>query len=362
MIERALNALRFAPNATLKISPFEAHHGREANTVLRNLTKKPTLQNLNWDRVLKQKSAYLDSTDPRNQKIPQPMATDWEERSDVEFDVEHMNHPRRLVQDQLVSAADGTSMVGVKQVLGASPNSQANGRSSFFQRLKDSNKRYRPINQKVVSESKHTLTLANGSVLRKSGVAEKVLKPNAPNIASKLTLPPPAMSALKRRAELKRALNEQAAGTSTQSTAENRTQEISPAEEADSDSEYEPITISRYAGNPTAASDRGVEVNAPKVLKDVEGVAERPNSSEGSGILTSKGVDTEVQTMSTEQGGSAPNLSNEGQGENRPKRKGSEGDVYVSYHILARSQKIKMGQDRRKVPENGLRYPKSAGY
>ena len=34
MIERALSALRFAPNATLKISPFEAHHGREANTVL----------------------------------------------------------------------------------------------------------------------------------------------------------------------------------------------------------------------------------------------------------------------------------------------------------------------------------------
>ena len=47
MIERALSALRFAPNATLKLSPFEAHHGREANTVLRNLTKKPTLQNLN---------------------------------------------------------------------------------------------------------------------------------------------------------------------------------------------------------------------------------------------------------------------------------------------------------------------------
>ena len=64
MIERALSALRFAPNATLKISPFEAHHGREANTVLRNLTKKPTLQNLNWDRVLKQNSAYFDSTNP----------------------------------------------------------------------------------------------------------------------------------------------------------------------------------------------------------------------------------------------------------------------------------------------------------
>ena len=42
MVERALSALRFTPNATLKISPVEAHHGRKANTVLRILTKKPT--------------------------------------------------------------------------------------------------------------------------------------------------------------------------------------------------------------------------------------------------------------------------------------------------------------------------------
>ena len=50
-VERALSALRFAPISTLKISPFEARHGKEANTVHLNLTKKPTLQNLNWDRV-----------------------------------------------------------------------------------------------------------------------------------------------------------------------------------------------------------------------------------------------------------------------------------------------------------------------
>ena len=58
------------------------------------------------------------------------MATDWEERSDVEYDVEHMSHPRRLAQEQLVLAADGTPMVGVKQDMGASPKSQASGRSS----------------------------------------------------------------------------------------------------------------------------------------------------------------------------------------------------------------------------------------
>ena len=35
MVELALGALRFSKNLTLKISPFEAHHGREANTLLR---------------------------------------------------------------------------------------------------------------------------------------------------------------------------------------------------------------------------------------------------------------------------------------------------------------------------------------
>ena len=60
MVERALSALRFAPNVTLKITPFEAHHGWEANTVLRNLTKKLSLQNLNWEKRLRQKSACLD--------------------------------------------------------------------------------------------------------------------------------------------------------------------------------------------------------------------------------------------------------------------------------------------------------------
>ena len=72
MVERALGALRFAPNATLKISPFEAHHDREAISVLQNLTEKRSLQNLNWDRVSHQKSACLDTDEPREQSMPHP--------------------------------------------------------------------------------------------------------------------------------------------------------------------------------------------------------------------------------------------------------------------------------------------------
>ena len=166
IVQRALNALRFAPNGTLKISLLEAHHGREASAVLRSLTKKPSLQNLNWDRVLKQKSACLDSTDPRAIKFPPPMATDWEDRSDVDFDVEHINHPRKLANDQLVSVADRGSApvvrsrysVGVKsRDADAQTPNQPNKRTELlFQLIKDSNKRYRPLKQKIVSESQHT--------------------------------------------------------------------------------------------------------------------------------------------------------------------------------------------------------------
>ena len=87
---------------TLKLTPFEAPHGWEANTVLRNLTKKSSLQNLIWEKVLRQKSACLDSSDPGSSILPHPRATNWFERSDAEYDVEHINHPRQLAEDQLV--------------------------------------------------------------------------------------------------------------------------------------------------------------------------------------------------------------------------------------------------------------------
>ena len=44
MISRALSALRFVPHSKTKLTPFEAYHGREANTALRNLTKKRSLK------------------------------------------------------------------------------------------------------------------------------------------------------------------------------------------------------------------------------------------------------------------------------------------------------------------------------
>ena len=79
LVDKALGALRFSKNATTKLTPFEAHHGREANTVLRNLTKKPSLRNLNWKKVLKQKCLCLDENDPEVSTIAFPQRSNWEE-------------------------------------------------------------------------------------------------------------------------------------------------------------------------------------------------------------------------------------------------------------------------------------------
>ena len=96
MVERALGVLRFAPNGTLKNSPFEASHGRESNNVLRNLTEKPSLHNLNWDKPLLEKKACLDTDEPRTQRTPHPARTNWNMRSDVEYDQDNKSHPLKL--------------------------------------------------------------------------------------------------------------------------------------------------------------------------------------------------------------------------------------------------------------------------
>ena len=77
MLQRAFGALRLSNNATLKITPFKAHHGREANKVVGNLTKKPSLRKLNCSNVIKSKSTSLDKRDPAAREIPSTVNTNW---------------------------------------------------------------------------------------------------------------------------------------------------------------------------------------------------------------------------------------------------------------------------------------------
>ena len=194
MFERALGALRFSKNSTLTISPFEAHHGREANTVLRNLTKKPSLQNLEWSRVITTKNACLDAADPNAQNMPHPADTNLSVRSDLVYDINNRTHARRLTEVQAANQHDEPSTLKTVNSSG-----QPGPSGLLFQRTGNRNlKRYKQLHSKVRSESTHTLTLDNGVVLRKSGAATKP-KPKKSKAASKSVLPVPP-SELKKRA------------------------------------------------------------------------------------------------------------------------------------------------------------------
>ena len=197
MVERALGALRFSKNSTLKISLFEAHHGREANTVLRNLTKKPSLQNLDWSRVITTKNACLDAADPNVQDMPRPADTNWSVRSDLAYDIKNRTHTRRLTVDQSGNQNDEPSILR-----SANSNGQPGSSGLLFQRTGNRNlKRYRQIHSKIRSESTHTLTLDNGVVLRKSGVATKP-KPKKSKVATKSVLPVPSSEVEKRASQI----------------------------------------------------------------------------------------------------------------------------------------------------------------
>ena len=159
MVERALGALRFVKNATLNITPFEAHHGREANTVLRNLTKKPTLRNLNWEKVIRSKSECLDERDPTAQGMPEPMDTNWGIRSHTEYDRKNRRGPLKLADDQAVNQDDEPGIA-------RAPNDPVEiPPAVVMQRTGERNmNRYRPLKSKIVDQTEHTFRMSNGAV------------------------------------------------------------------------------------------------------------------------------------------------------------------------------------------------------
>ena len=192
MVDKALGALRFSKNATNKLTPFEAHHGREANTVLRNLTKKPSLKNLNWKNVLKQKCLCLDENDPEMSKIAFPQHSNWEERSDLTYAPALRRAPIMLDSDQQMDTCPGEGSGVAPKIQGSKdtgPNVQwGGGARDLYQRTTSKTQnRYKLLKSNVISESKHTIKLKNGSVLRKSAVAEKQ-KPILPKKRKPATL------------------------------------------------------------------------------------------------------------------------------------------------------------------------------
>ena len=124
-----------------------------------------------------------------------------------------------------------------------------------------------------------------------------MIRPNAPKVLDKITIPPPTISPLKQQAELKRAQEGQTAEASSRSTKEAGTQEMTQdrdyVEEADSDSEYEPRRISKYAGQirdttTTVEHDRGDNLKASTASTEIEGVAGKFERKRSTSVQRSK--------------------------------------------------------------------------
>ena len=159
MLERALSV-----NATAKLTTLEAHHGREANTVLRNLTKKPSLQLLNWSKVLREKSSCL--VDPMVQDLRHQADTNWGVRLDLVYDIKSRSHPRKLTEEQQLDQQDEPRIHKPDRAdLTPGPSGQ------LYQRTGDRNlQSYRKISSKVKSTCNHKIILNNGVLLRKSAI------------------------------------------------------------------------------------------------------------------------------------------------------------------------------------------------
>ena len=121
--------------------------------------------------------------------------------------------------------------------------------------------RYRPLNSDIVNQSKHTIEMSNGAVLRKSGVAlkkAKVPKKRAPGqIAA-----PPTPGDLKRK--LLTRCNQPSSSKGTRGTfhstmgKKSRFQNLEFAEDSDSDAEDQlPLITSKQAKQTSGGTNVG---------------------------------------------------------------------------------------------------------
>ena len=175
MISRALSALRFVPHSKTKLTPFEAYQGREANTALRNLTKKPSLNNLNWNNVVNQKLSCLDKAG----NLPEVGLTlDWEKRSDLVYAPQNRKTPIML-DDDAVADPKAPEVVDPKELRPPKTptwlKKHTTSYTTVYQRTGKTDpkdpRRYKRLPLKIEKLTKHTVQMKKGSLLRRSGVS-----------------------------------------------------------------------------------------------------------------------------------------------------------------------------------------------
>ena len=176
MISRALSALRFVPHSKTKLTPFEAYHGREANTALRNLTKKPSLKNLSWNNVVNQKLSCLDKAG----NLPDvELNLDWEKSSNLVCAPQNRKAPI-ILDDEVVADPNAQEVVDPKEIRSAPKaptwlKKHKTSSTTVYHRTAKTDpkdpRRYKRLPLKIEKLTKHTVQMEKGSLLRRSGVS-----------------------------------------------------------------------------------------------------------------------------------------------------------------------------------------------
>ena len=161
------------PHSKTKLTPFEAYHGREANTAFRNLTKTPSLKNLNWNNVVNQKLSCLDKAS----NLPEVELTlDWEERSDLVYAPEQRKTPRILNDDEIIDRDPKATERSdkVPKQLGGLKRHMTSSTIVYQQTGKTDPKyprRYKRLPLKIEKLTDHTVKMEKGALPRRSGVS-----------------------------------------------------------------------------------------------------------------------------------------------------------------------------------------------
>ena len=107
-VAELIKTLRITPNATTKITPFEAHFGRKPNTPLSNIATSPKSSNLSWENI---KLACLDQ-----KLLTKPALTaeamwnrDANSEDDLDINYRQKQNEPQLEPDNIPSSSKSTT-------------------------------------------------------------------------------------------------------------------------------------------------------------------------------------------------------------------------------------------------------------
>ena len=176
----------------------------------------------------------------------------------TEYDLKNWRRPLKLADDQVANQDDEPGIVRAPSDPVEIPP------AVVMQRTGEPNiNRYRPLNSDIVNQSKHTIEMSNGAVLKKSGLALKQAKVPKKLAAGQIAAPPTPW-------DLKRKLltcgNQPSSSKGTRGTfhstvgKKSRFQTLEIAEDSDSDAEdHLPLITSKQAKPTSGGTNVGEE-------------------------------------------------------------------------------------------------------